>query len=127
MPNLMHKLDRILNELFEEGTLLNLRLHNIIKKLKHLETVRLGHPFNGQLGVNDLKLRVNFLFTGTDSGRKLNKALAEGSKIVNTTGKAVGDALSQAKSSFTSFLSSWSSASASNNARSKHTDDSAGF
>ena len=112
---------------FEEGSLLNLRLHNIVKKLKHLETVRLGHPFNGQLGVNDLKLRVNFLFTGTDSGRKLNKALAEGTKIVNTTGRAVGDALSQAKSSFTSFLSSWSSASAASNPRSKHTDDSAGF
>ncbi len=86
-----------------------------MKKLRHLDNIRINHPFNGQLGMNDIKLRFNFLFTTTDSGRKINKALAEGSKLVNNTGKVVGDALSQAKSSFSSFFSSWSTSSSSSN------------
>ncbi len=55
--------------------------------------------------MNDIKLKFNFLFTTTESGKKINRALAEGTKM----GKAVGDALSHAKTSFSSFLSSWTS------------------
>ena len=88
---------------------LNARLQVLLKELKEVDQIRVIHPFNGQISVNDLKLRFNFLFTTTESGRKINKALAEGGKIVNTTGKAVGEAFSHAKSTFSSFLNSWSS------------------
>ena len=62
------------------------------------------HPFNGQMGVNDIKLKFNFLITTTESGRKLNKAFMDTTKIVNSTGKAVGEVFSQAKSTFSSFF-----------------------
>jgi hypothetical protein len=65
------------------------------------------------MGMNDIKLKFNFLFTTTDSGKKLNKALAEGSKM----GRAVGDALNQAKTSFSSFLSSWTTTSSPSSGR----------
>lgn len=94
--------------------MLNLKLQSVIRKLQHLESTKLNHPFNGNLGVSDIKLRFNFLFTTTESGKKINKAFTEGSKIMNTTGRAVGDALSQAKSSFSSFFSSWSNSNSPN-------------
>lgn len=97
----------------------NNRFQALFTQLQELDHVRLMHPFNGQISVNDIKLRFNFLFTTTESGRKLNKALAEGGKIVNNTGKAVGDAFSQAKSSFSSFLSSWSSSNSTASANGK--------
>lgn len=84
-----------------------IRLQSILRKLHHLDQTNLTHPFSGNLGMHDLKLKFNFLFTTTDSGKKLNKALSDTSKMVNTTGRAMGDALSQAKSSFSSFLSNW--------------------
>jgi hypothetical protein len=90
---------------------LNNRLQLLLSQLQELERIRLNHPFNGQINVNDLKLRLNLLFTTTESGKKINKAFTEGSKLVNNTGKVVGDAL---KSTFNSFLSNWSSPSASN-------------
>lgn len=91
------------------------KLQATVSKLQHLESVKVNHPFSGTMGVHDIKLRFNFLFTTTDSGKKINKALAEGSKIMNTTGRAVGDALSHAKSSFTSLWSNWSSPNSSTN------------
>ena len=107
--SLFHKKDLISSEDVASETNLNARIQLLLRQLKEVDQVRLIHPFNGQISVNDLKLRFNFLFTTTESGRKINKALAEGGKIVNTTGKAVGEAFSQAKSSFSSFLNSWSS------------------
>ena len=101
---------------------LNLRLQLLYAQLQELEKMRLMHPFNGQISVNDIKLRFNLIFTSTESGRKLNKAFIEGGKLMNNTGKAVNEALSQAKQSFSSFLNNWSlsslgssSSSASNN------------
>lgn len=87
------------------------KLDSMMKRLKQLDEIGVGHPFNGQMGVNDIKLKFNFLITTTESGRKLNKALADTSKIVNSTGKAVGEAFSHAKSTFSSFLNNWSSSS----------------
>jgi hypothetical protein len=85
----------------------------LFTKYQELELTRLHHPFNGTISVSDIKLKFNFLFQGTESGRKINKALTEGGKIVNHTSKAVGDALSHAKSTFSSFFNSWSSSSSS--------------
>jgi hypothetical protein len=81
----------------------------LFTKYQELELTRLHHPFNGTMSVSDIKLKFNFLFQGTESGRKFNKALTEGGKIVNHTSRAVGDALSHAKSTFSSFFNSWSS------------------
>lgn len=108
--------------------ILNTRLQAVLRKLQHLDSIKLTHPNSGTMGVHDIKLRFNFLFTTTDSGKKINKALAEGSKIVNTTGRAVGDALSQAKSSFSSFLSNWSNSSSPNSSinNSRNKDKSSG-
>jgi hypothetical protein len=85
------------------------RFNILFTKFQELEQTKLNHPFNGQISVSDIKLKFNFLFTTTESGRKLNKALHEGGKIVNNTSRAVGDAFSVAKSTFSSFFSSWSS------------------
>lgn len=85
------------------------RFQLLFQNLQDIEQVRLSHPFNGQISVNDIKLKFNFLFSTTESGRKINKALAEGSKIVNNTGKVFGDAFNQAKMGFNSLFGGWSS------------------
>jgi hypothetical protein len=92
---------------------LNNRLQLLYSQLKELDKMRLVHPFNGQISVNDIKLRFNLIFTSTESGRKLNKAFVEGGKLMNSTGKAVNDAFSQAKVSFSSFFNNWSLSSSS--------------
>lgn len=80
----------------------------LLSQLQEVDQRRLSHPFNGQIGVSDIRLRFNFMFSNSESGRKLNRALEEGGKLVNTTGKAVGSVLSSAKSTFSSLLSNWS-------------------
>ncbi len=92
---------------------LNNRLQLLYSQLKELDKMRLVHPFNGQISVNDIKLRFNLIFTSTESGRKLNKAFVEGGKLMNSTGKAVNEAFSQAKVSFSSFFNNWSLSSSS--------------
>lgn len=87
---------------------LNNRLQLLYSQLQELERMRLMHPFNGQISVNDIKLRFNLIFTSTESGRKINKAFVEGGKLMNSTGKAVNEAFSQAKVSFSSFFNNWS-------------------
>lgn len=62
------------------------------------------HPFNGQLNVNDLKLKIMHTFSSSEQGRKINKALAEGSKIVTSASKTVFSGLNQAKSGLSSFF-----------------------
>ncbi|XP_063233303.1 late secretory pathway protein AVL9 homolog [Bacillus rossius redtenbacheri] len=62
-----------------------------------------GHPFAGQLSVQDMKLRLSHTMQNTEGGRKLNQAMASTGRAVATTGRAVGGALSQAKGA----LSSW--------------------
>ncbi|CAH1987298.1 unnamed protein product [Acanthoscelides obtectus] len=48
-----------------------------------------GHPFAGQLSYADMKLRLAHTMQNTESGRKLNQAMATTGKAVANTGKAV--------------------------------------
>jgi len=49
-----------------------------------------GHPFNGQLSVTDMKLRLSHTMQNTEQGRKLNQAVTQTGKYVQQTGKAFG-------------------------------------
>ncbi|XP_056633967.1 late secretory pathway protein AVL9 homolog [Diorhabda sublineata] len=66
-----------------------------------------GHPFAGQLSVSDMKLRFSHTMQNTESGRKLNQAMASTGKAVVTTSKAVGGAFSQAKGALSSWWSNF--------------------
>jgi len=70
---------------------------------KNILEINPGHPFTGQLSVADMKLRLAHTMQTTEGGRKLNQAMVSTSRVVSTTGRAVGGALSQAKGA----LSSW--------------------
>lgn len=58
-----------------------------------------GHPFSGNLSVTDMKLRLSQSMHNNERGRKLNAA-------VNNTTQAVNQALSSARSTFSSWLTS---------------------
>ncbi len=80
-------------------------LSNELKVFDKHNFYKISHPFNGQLNIiNDIKLRFMHTFQSTDSGRNLNKALAESGKLVTNTGKAVAGGFNKAKSTFSSFL-----------------------
>ncbi|XP_034490600.1 late secretory pathway protein AVL9 homolog [Drosophila innubila] len=66
-----------------------------------------GHPFSGTLSVADMKLKLAQTMQNSESGRKINQA-------VNTTSRAVGGAISQAKGAFSSWWSSITTAPANN-------------
>ncbi|KYQ47397.1 Late secretory pathway protein AVL9 like protein [Trachymyrmex zeteki] len=68
-----------------------------------IHNIEPGHPFAGQLSVQDMKLRLSHTMQNTESGRKLNQAMATTGRAVATTGKAVGGALSQAKGAFSNW------------------------
>ncbi|XP_017888645.2 late secretory pathway protein AVL9 homolog, partial [Ceratina calcarata] len=68
-----------------------------------MNNIEPGHPFAGQLSVQDMKLRLSHTMQNTESGRKLNQAMASTGRAVATTGKAVGGALSQAKGAFSNW------------------------
>ncbi|EZA52975.1 hypothetical protein DMN91_009118 [Ooceraea biroi] len=70
-----------------------------------IHNIEPGHPFAGQLSVQDMKLRLSHTMQNTESGRKLNQAMASTGRAVATTGKAVGGALSQAKGAFSNWWS----------------------
>ncbi|XP_008548738.1 late secretory pathway protein AVL9 homolog [Microplitis demolitor] len=70
-----------------------------------INNVEPGHPFAGQLSVQDMKLRFSHTMQNTESGRKINQAMATTGRAVATTGKAVGGALSQAKGAFSNWWS----------------------
>lgn len=74
-------------------------------KKPEIHNVESGHPFAGQLSVQDMKLRLSHTMQNTESGRKLNQAMASTGRAVATTGKAVGGALSQAKGAFSNWWS----------------------
>nr|XP_016923284.1 late secretory pathway protein AVL9 homolog [Drosophila suzukii] len=63
------------------------------------EALPTGHPFAGTLSVADMKLKLAQTMQNSESGRKINQA-------VNTTSRAVGGAISQAKGAFSSWWSS---------------------
>ncbi|XP_012273117.1 late secretory pathway protein AVL9 homolog isoform X2 [Orussus abietinus] len=70
-----------------------------------INSVEPGHPFAGQLSVQDMKLRLSHTMQNTESGRKINQAMASTGRAVATTGKAVGGAISQAKGAFSNWWS----------------------
>ncbi|KAF5307941.1 hypothetical protein FQR65_LT06508 [Abscondita terminalis] len=70
-----------------------------------LDGISCGHPFAGQLSVSDMKLRLAHTMQNTEGGRKLNQAMASTGRVVATTSKAVGGALSQAKGAFSNWWS----------------------
>ncbi|XP_034948866.1 late secretory pathway protein AVL9 homolog [Chelonus insularis] len=70
-----------------------------------INNVEPGHPFAGQLSVQDMKLRFSHTMQNTESGRKINQAMATTGRAVATTGKAVGGAISQAKGAFATWWS----------------------
>lgn len=60
-----------------------------------------GHPFGGQLSVNDMKLRLSHIFySKTDQNKKLNQT-------VSRTSKAVSGAITTAKSSISNWWTNW--------------------
>lgn len=62
------------------------------------EAIPSGHPFSGTLSVADMKLKIAQTMHNSESGRKINQA-------VNTTSRAVGGAISQAKGAFSNWWS----------------------
>lgn len=63
-----------------------------------------GHPFQGQLSMADMKLRISHTMQNSERGRKINQAVVNTGKAVAQTSKALGGALSQAKSTVSSWL-----------------------
>ncbi|XP_074094307.1 late secretory pathway protein AVL9 homolog isoform X1 [Cotesia typhae] len=80
----------------------NLWCNSVKTEINNIEP---GHPFAGQLSVQDMKLRFSHTMQNTESGRKINQAMATTGRAVATTGKAVGGALSQAKGAFSNWWS----------------------
>ncbi|KAL7286130.1 hypothetical protein TKK_0019573 [Trichogramma kaykai] len=72
---------------------------------QEINKVEPGHPFAGQLSMQDMKLRLSHTMQTTEGGRKLNQAMTSTGRAMATTGKAVGGALSQAKGAFSSWWS----------------------
>uniref|UniRef100_T1L566 AVL9/DENND6 domain-containing protein n=1 Tax=Tetranychus urticae TaxID=32264 RepID=T1L566_TETUR len=80
----------------------NYRLWSALSKPGIFE-VNPGHPFHGQLSIADMKLKLSQAFSNTERGKKLNQTLGQ-------TSKAVGGALSSAKTAVSSWWSSqWNS------------------
>lgn len=72
-----------------------------------IEEISPIHPFQGQLNMNDLKVRLSHTMQSTDKGKKINAAVSQTGKYVLQTGKAVGGAITSAKSAMSSWLSSF--------------------
>ncbi|KFM58158.1 Late secretory pathway protein AVL9-like protein, partial [Stegodyphus mimosarum] len=66
-----------------------------------------GHPFQGQLSMSDMKLKFSHTMQSSERGRRLNTAVVNTGKAVVQTGKAVGGALTSAKSVVSSWWSSF--------------------
>ncbi|KAJ6637557.1 Late secretory pathway protein AVL9 like [Pseudolycoriella hygida] len=66
--------------------------------LDTFENIQSGHPCSGTLSVADMKLKIAQTMNNSESGRKINQA-------VNTTSRAVGGALTQAKGAISSWWS----------------------
>ncbi|KAL5007422.1 hypothetical protein ScPMuIL_016228 [Solemya velum] len=72
-----------------------------------IQEVLPGHPCTGQIGMGDLKVRLAHTMQSTERGKKLNAAVSQTGKYMAQTGKAVGGALSNAKTAVSSWFSSW--------------------
>ncbi|KAL8563972.1 hypothetical protein ACOMHN_025303 [Nucella lapillus] len=76
-----------------------------------MAAVPAGHPFQGNLSVTDVRMRLNHSMQSTERGRKINAAVVQTGKYVMQTGKVVGGAFSSARSAvsswFTSITNDW--------------------
>lgn len=68
--------------------------------------IQKGHPYQGNLGMADIRVRLAHTMQSTERGKKINAAVSQTGKYVVQTGRAVGGALTQAKSSLSSWFSS---------------------
>ncbi|XP_076014150.1 late secretory pathway protein AVL9 homolog [Genypterus blacodes] len=66
-----------------------------------------GHPFQGQISVADVKLRLSHSMQNSERGKKLGNAMMTTSRSVVQTGKAVGQSVGGALTSAKSVMSSW--------------------
>ncbi|XP_041367751.1 late secretory pathway protein AVL9 homolog [Gigantopelta aegis] len=66
-----------------------------------------GHPYGGNLNVADIRVKLAHTMQNTERGKKLNAAVVQTGKYVVQTGKAVGGALNHAKSTLSSWFSSF--------------------
>ncbi|KAG5268420.1 hypothetical protein AALO_G00212400 [Alosa alosa] len=66
-----------------------------------------GHPFLGQYGVADMKLRLSHSVQNSERGKKIGNAVMTTSRSVVQTGKAVGQSVGDALTSAKSAMSSW--------------------
>uniref|UniRef100_UPI00358EEB13 late secretory pathway protein AVL9 homolog isoform X1 n=1 Tax=Myxine glutinosa TaxID=7769 RepID=UPI00358EEB13 len=86
----------------------NYRVWNIARRTA-LHGIQAGHPFQGNYSVADVKLRLAHSMQRSESGRKLGSAIANTSRSVMQTGRAVGHSvggvLSGASTTFSSLLS----------------------
>uniref|UniRef100_T1JAB7 UDENN domain-containing protein n=1 Tax=Strigamia maritima TaxID=126957 RepID=T1JAB7_STRMM len=69
-----------------------------------LMDISTGHPFQGQLSVADMKLRISHTMQSSERGRRINQAIGNTGRAVAQTGKAVGGAINQAKSAVSSWF-----------------------
>ncbi|KAL4222299.1 late secretory pathway protein avl9 [Mactra antiquata] len=69
------------------------------------QNVQAGHPCQGHLSMTDIKVRLSHTMHNTEGGKKINAAVSSTGKYVVQTGKAVGGAITQAKSSLSSWFS----------------------
>ncbi|KAK3093120.1 hypothetical protein FSP39_011330 [Pinctada imbricata] len=67
-----------------------------------------GHPFRGNLAVGDIRMRLQHNLQNTERGKKINAAVVQTGKYVEQAGKAVGGAITNARSAVTSWFSSFS-------------------
>ncbi|XP_022099015.1 late secretory pathway protein AVL9 homolog [Acanthaster planci] len=70
-----------------------------------IDYVLASHPCQGQLSVQDMKIRLQSAMQTTERGKKINSALNRTSVAMLHTGKAVGGALSSAKSAVSAWIS----------------------
>ncbi|XP_060083505.1 late secretory pathway protein AVL9 homolog [Ylistrum balloti] len=71
-----------------------------------MKDIALGHPYHGNLGVSDIRMRLSHTMQSTERGKKINAAVSQTGKYVLQTGKVVGGALTQARSAMSSWFSS---------------------
>uniref|UniRef100_A0A1B0G5M5 UDENN domain-containing protein n=1 Tax=Glossina morsitans morsitans TaxID=37546 RepID=A0A1B0G5M5_GLOMM len=88
--NFMHALKK--TQCFQEW-------YDVRPEIDFFEALPTGHPFAGTLSVADMKLKIAQTMQNSESGRKINQA-------VNSTSRAVGGAISQAKGAFSNWWSS---------------------
>lgn len=69
--------------------------------------VAVGHPCHGNLGMNDIRVRLAHSMQSTERGKKINAAVSQTGKYVVQTGKVVGGAITQARSAVSSWFSNF--------------------